>query len=374
MTGDPIVVWRTVAFCAATFLAGCAVPPHRSRPSRLGPTRTNRVQAAYANLRPALAEWDLETYGRDCLLLYEEKEEWLLGCSEMAGKSGFEATGEVWDAHAILWNEPALTLSEKHLPYENIKLSMVGTVGTHKDEKGGAPNPVLIIQEWDALHKNHPGFQDAPIEEWLGVFVHEAFHARQMWHPQVRAVITRWDEPNRPVTGDDLASFYTLNEGFRAALHAEFALLEAATGGPQLPPIEARRVLADWLRLYRARERAFGPALEAAFPGRDAWFMDGFETFLEGSARYVESKFLISPQPVTLGSLNNEPTYRHFEQSLGKGPAQLPGLGKPGSKYFYALGMHLCHLLDSADPAWKSRVFESDRLLIGQVERASAGL
>lgn len=109
--------------------------------------------------------------------------------------------------------------------------------------------------------------------------------------------------------------------------------------------------------------------METAFPR--PWQMDGFETFLEGSARYVEAKFLITPSKRSFERLNHEPTFQKFTASAGKRPSELPGLGNLGSKYFYSLGMSLCVLLDVADPKWKTKLFEDDRPLLAQVERAA---
>ncbi len=340
-------------------------------PSRLGATRLARIESAYANLRIAIADWKLETYGRDCLLVFNEREEWLVGCPELEGKAGFLATTEERDGKKVLWNGKSVTVSDSYLPYEQVKRSLVGTVATRRADDG-ATSPILVVQEWDALHGQHPGFTQSPLEEWLGVFVHEAFHARQMWHPRIRAIVERWTDDKRPVQPDELAAFYKGNEAFRVALAKEAEVLRAATDDPSLDPAKARAALAQWLGLYRAREATFAPALEKAFPGRDAWFMDGFETFLEGSARYVEARFLTAPQSVSFALLKDETTFQRFEHSKGKRPSQLPGLGNVGAKYFYAIGMYLCFVLDVADPTWKSKLFDSDRLLLGQVERVVA--
>jgi hypothetical protein len=332
-------------FFSLTAALGCSL----NRPSPLGSRRLDRVETAYSSLELALAEWALKGFGQDCLLLFNETEEWLIGCSGELGRSGFKSTGESWRGRAILWNPNSLQVSGKLLPYEQIKLGMVGTVGTHGDGTG-EQNPVLIVQEWDALHKNHPAFQSSPVQEWLGIFVHEAFHARQMWHPRVRKIVKRWEEEKPPVTAKELSSFYDGNEAFRAALREEFELLKRATDDPDLSAASARKTLGLWLKLYRKRERSFRTAMDAAYPGRDSWFIDGFETFLEGAARYVEARFLMS------------------QSALKRRPSQLPGLGKMGSEYFYALGMHLCFVLDAADPGWKNHAFDSDRFLIGLIE------
>ncbi len=343
--------------------------PSLAPPELLG-DRRKRVEVAYANLRPALAEWSLEADGRDCLLLFSDTQEWLIGCPEMVGQAGFAETGETWEGKKILWNPKSFTTSDSYHPYDEVKLALVGTVGTQSSVDAGKTKlPVLIVQEWDALHKNHPGFQQSGIEEWLGVFVHEAFHARQMWQPRVRSILDRWTGKAAPVGPDELARFYKENEGFRTAVGKEVALLSAAADDSQVTAKKAKSVLSQWLTLYRAREKQFGPLREAAFPGRDGALMDGFETFLEGTARYVEARFLIAPEASSVALIEADPTFTGFKASRGKKPSELPGLGKVGSKYFYSLGMYLAFVLDRAEPNWKSRVFDTDRLLIGEVER-----
>jgi hypothetical protein len=341
----------------------------------LGSRRLTRIEVAYTNLANALSEWELTSHGQDCVLVFNETEEWLVGCPDLAGKSGFSATDERWRDQPVLWNGKSFVLSDKFVPYEQIKLSMVGTVGNYTKDSDGeqSQRPVLMLQEWDALHKNHPGFQQSNIEEWLGVFVHEAFHAHQLYHPRVRALVKAMNSENGLATAEELAGFYKQNAAFKEAVKKEYDLLRAAGDDAKLNPAKARRTLAKWLTLYRARQTSFEPALEQAFPGKKAWMMDGFETFLEGSARYVEARFLIAPTESSFAQLSDEPTFKGFVVSKGKRPSELPGLGNIGAKYFYSLGMYLCFVLDVADPSWKSTLFSSDGLLVEQVARSAAG-
>jgi hypothetical protein len=192
-----------------------------------------------------------------------------------------------------------------------------------------------------------------------------------MWHPRVRPIIERWERERPPVGADDLTSFYTNHEAFRAALERELALLRTVTDH-DFSQSEAREALRRWLKQYHAREESFAGLMESSFPGQSAWTMDGFETFLEGSARYVEARFLISPPQVSFDLLKGDPSFHRFEESRGKRPSQLPGLNDLEPKYFYAIGMYLCFILDVADATWKATVFDSDRLLIGAVERVAA--
>jgi len=315
------------------------------------------------------SDWNLNGYGRDCALVFGESEEWLLGCSSLAGKSGFIETGETWNGAVVLWNSKSFYVDNKYVPYEQIKLNLVGTVGKATEQDNpNATKPVLILQDWGALHKNHPGFQDSNMEEWLGIFVHEAFHAHQMWHPQVFSFMEKWSKETI-ATADELVTFYKANDAFQAAVKKEHEVLKAAVAST-LTVRSAKDVLRKWLDLYRERRDSFEPQMERAMPGKRAWMVDGFETFLEGTARYVEAKFLISPAG-NFSSLDQDPTFKNFVESKGKNPSQLPGLSGLGGKYFYSIGMYLSFLLDVADPEWKGHVFETDGLLLDRVIAAT---
>jgi len=168
-----------------------------------------------------------------------------------------------------------------------------------------------------------------------------------------------------------LANFFKQNASFKEAVKKEYDVLRAATDDPTLDAAKARAALAQWLSLYRLRQQTFEPELERALPGKRAWQMDGFEIFLEGTARYVEAKFLIAPADGTQALLSDEATFKRFVETKGKKPSALVGLGNLGNgKYFYALGMYLCFLLDVAQPSWKHTLFTSDGLLVGEVARA----
>src|SRR6185369_2522939 len=106
----------------------------------------------------------------------------------------------------------------------------------------------------------------------------------------------------------DLAAFYLANADFRAAVTAEYQLLRDASlkGGDR---VAARAALAAWLDAFRGRQGRFGPALEAVLPGREALVVERFLLFHEGSARYVEAKFLSDPPAAAL-AIRDEPDFR----------------------------------------------------------------
>lgn len=338
-------------------------------PIRLGDQRRARIDGVLNALDRAFRDWDLTDQTPLRVLLFDEHGEWLLGGTSSEARR-FLPTGESWRGRPVLWNHRALEVSDKYLPFAQIKASFVGTVGTATHD--GKKYPVLILQEWDSLRRHHPQFRDERFESWLAVAVHEGFHARQMWHPRVRPRIERWAGSKAPVTMDDLAAFFDESAEFRAAVEREWATLRAALGVAWITREHAIEALRAWMRLYRAREAHFARQLDSRFPGREPWLMDGFEMFVEGGARYVEMSYLIDPGRIDR-VLRREPTFGYFLRTRGHRPPELHGLGTRLSKrYFYGIGAFLCFLLDAAAPGWKARVWENERLLLGEVERVSA--
>jgi hypothetical protein len=337
-------------------------------PTKLGQSRSERLRIAQENLAPALASWKLAELGTDCTLVFDEHDEWLVGCDFSAPPKGFDPTSESVRTRAVLWNGSPLTLGETTTPYEKAKLGLVGTVTSRED--GGTKSPVLVVQEWDALHANHPAFRDSGIEEWFGIVVHEAFHAHQMWHPRILGLVEHWNK-NR-ASSEDLATYVKKDAEYRAAVDSELDHLREAVDGAH-DPKAARAGLALWLKDRQRRQSTFEKKMDAAMPDKHAWEMDGFYTFLEGTARYVEARFLMAPMQSTMDALAKEPTFRRFEATRGKKPTELPGLSKGGPKYVYAIGMYVSFLLDLANPKWKERVFENDGLLVAEAERAASG-
>ena len=346
--------------------AAIVAPAPRATP--FGEVRTRRVLAAHASLAPALREWQLEELGTSCTLVFDEHDEWLVGCPMTEPPTGFEPTGEQLESAPVLWNPDPLTLGTSITPYERVATSVVGTVAVQRNETTGAESPVLVLHEWDALHAHHPAFADSGIEEWLGITVHEAFHAHQMWHPRVRALIGGMKDG--AASTDELAAFYRSNLDYQEAVDREIGALRAATDSARNEK-SAKAALSKWVTAREARRAAFEGKLEAALPRKRAWDMDGFYTFLEGTARYTEARFLMNPPAETRAALQPEATYSSFVQTLGKSPSQLPGLSKGGPKYVYAMGMYLSFLLDVAQPDWKQHVFDDDGLLVALVERVA---
>lgn len=357
---------------AAVPVTSAATPNVAPSTPPLGPRRSARLNALQESLAPALAEWSLRDLPTTCTLVFDGEGEWLTGCAVASTPSGFSATGETLLGHPVLHHPRSLVLGDQHVPFAKARLAVVGTV-VPLTRGDGTEAPVLVLQEWDALREAHPGFVDSGMEEWLGIGVHEAFHVHQMWHPRVRARLNGWKARTIPVaTKEDLAAFYGRDAEYRRAVDAEVDALRRAYVEAERPE-QARRALGSWLTSYTQRRSTFAGRLDAELPGRDALEMDAFYTFLEGTARYVEAHFLVSPPRSAATLLQAEPTFGRFAATAGKPVTELPGLGRGGPKYVYALGMYLSFLLDRASPDWKTRVLEHEDLLVGEVARVVRG-
>ena len=329
----------------------------------LGRVRLNRLEAVRSALHAALVPWGLEDHGNDCVLLFAETDEWLVSCGDDV--DGFVPNGEHLGSDVVLWLGDSFVLSTQRVPYEQVMLSLVGTFTVRTNEVSGAKTPVLVVQDYDALRQNHPAFASSPVDEWAGIFLHEAFHAHQLFHPSVANVMSDF-VPGPVVAKEQLGAFYEDDAAFREAVGLEYALLKDASRA-ELSPGDAREVLAEWVEIYDRRMSASAPALDERFPGGRAVEMDAFYTFLEGSARYVEARFVTDPPTALVAALSEDPDFEGFAASRGRHPSDVAGLGGIGSKYVYAIGMYLCLVLDQLQIEWKTRLLDHPGLLVGLV-------
>jgi hypothetical protein len=77
----------------------------------------------------ALEGWPLDRTLAPCTLVFDEKDEWLVGCPGSRASRGFRPTGEVIGSVPVLHHPDPITLSTQRLPYDEIKLGLVGIVG-----------------------------------------------------------------------------------------------------------------------------------------------------------------------------------------------------------------------------------------------------
>jgi hypothetical protein len=330
--------------------------------------RLGRVGVARASLAHALDGWPGGRQEPDCLLIFGERGQWLLGCETLFERDGYVPTGERLADQLVRWSPRSVVFNGTLRAYPDVKASFVGLTVRFSDRRGGADRSLLVMHDWEDLHRHNPPFRGEALELWFASFVHESFHAYQAGQLPMATVPIRDRKLARP---SDLAAFYLANDDFRAAVAAEHQQLRRSSLNVGHDATAARAALSAWLDQFRGRQGRFAPALEAALPGQQALTVERFLLFHEGSARYVEAKFLSNPAPAAL-AVRDEPDFRGFTATRGQHPAQIRGIGGLGKNYFYSIGMYLCLLLDVADPNWKARLFTDDDFLIAAVERAVA--
>lgn len=87
-------------------------------------------------------------------------------------------------------------------------------------------------------------------------------------------------------------------------------------------------------------------------------------------ARFVESDFLANAAQHPREGLPEDEHFHEFESFLGRGYRGSPNR-QLDAQYYYAIGYHLCVLLERVDPAWKQRVSVTPGWLVGLVEPTS---
>jgi hypothetical protein len=152
--------------------------------------------------------------------------------------------------------------------------------------------------------------------------------------------------------------------GFRALIEREYALLVDAAREPER---DAKRALQRWLALYHKRTASLREHPNAEQLIED----DVLFTYIEGVARLVESEFLAEPRLQPKTSLASDPRFDHFRQFFGHGYAGSPNR-QLDEHYFYAIGYHLCILLDRIDRSWRAKVHTRPHFLYDLVRDIAA--
>lgn len=229
--------------------------------------------------------------------------------------------------------------------------------------------PWFIIQQASALQQFHPAFTTITTDEWLSLFVHEYFHmTSQLPHARVAGMLERAQHPEQFVDQEDLKKLYRENPQLQTLLAQEHRLLSQALRQQPLSCVAAQQALKQWKSLYQQRIQTFSAHFNQRYIEWDA-----FWTFLEGTARYVESRFLLDRQWQPDPTLLPDPHFSAFKATQGKSYAALPPANRSiAEHYFYAIGMHLAFLLDVLEPDWPMQVFQQEHWLITLVEQGVA--
>ncbi|MGV3526187.1 MAG: hypothetical protein ACO1RX_18350 [Candidatus Sericytochromatia bacterium] len=350
--------------CAASFWLSLLLPLQAAPLPQLERARLEYGLAVVKRLDPF---WPRAEKNPACLVLFGASGQWLMDCKTVI--PGMEILPDaLFEGQPIYWTPLALTLPHTRLPYAQIADKIVGQGLMYP---AGQPalepyrqQPWLLIQRQDDLRQHHPAFAETDTQEWLSLMVHELFHVLyQLPEAGIAAQLARASQPGDFVTQDPLKSLYRENQALRAALAREHRLLADALARDDLDAEAARQVLKAWLKLYHTRQALCKDCLAGQYRHWDA-----FWTFLEGTARYVESRLLLDAawQPdLKLADAD----FDAFAATRGGGYADLPGANRAmGEAYYYAIGMHLGFLLDRIDEKWPYRVFAQPGWLVGLAE------
>ncbi len=357
--------------CFSLMLSGAALATSpEQKPETLPDLERERISYGLSVVSQLEKIWPLTSHKKACLILFGQTSQWLLNCENPY--PGLKLVPEqLFAGQSVYWSNQPLILPHAHLPYDQAASKIVGQALVYPNRPEFAAyrqQPWLLIQQLDDLRMNHPAFTDSDTQEWLSIMVHELFHALfQMPEASIVAELAKAEQqPNRFVTQEPLKALYNHNPELQKLLKQEHQLLANALSQPELSPNKARQVLQEWLKLYQQRLNLCSSCLDGQYRHWDA-----FWTFLEGAARYVESKLLLDP--VLQGNVSQinqtDPLFNAFATTRGKGYAALPESNRAiGQTYYYAIGMHLAFVLDQIDRKWPQRVFLQPNWLIGLAE------
>ena len=313
-------------------------------------------------------DWPLITPAQTCMLLVEPEAQWVINCElppphfapttqTFRGRpiffhqgGSFESAGRSRSTAELLATTPAAA----QVPAGNASAALPDT------------NPWLVVGSLEALTQFHPAFEHATTEAWVSVVMHELVHTHQLRSPGAERFLDAIVTGKR--TPDALTALFANDLRFRARIEREYALLVRAAQQPDSDRRAAKQALKRWLTLYQQRLTGLRDQPNAKQLIDD----DALFSYIEGVARYVESQFLAEPSLHPLTSLASDPRFDHYAQFRGRGYAGSPNR-QLDEHYFYAIGYHLCVLLDRVESGWRSRVHTRAGFLYDLVRDVAGG-
>ena len=292
--------------------------------------------------------WPLITPEETCVLLVEPQIQWVLNCElppahftvtaqTFRGRPLFVHRGDSFESAGRSRSTAELLATTPAAAQVGSNAALPGT------------NPWLVIGSLEALTQFHPAFEHATTEAWVSVVMHELVHTHQLRAPGAEhfldAILTGARTP------DALTALYANHPRFHALIEREYALLVRAAQQPDSDKPAAKRALERWLTLYQQRIASLRNQPNAERLIED----DALFSYIEGVARFVESQFLAEPSLHPQTSLTTDPRFGGYAQFLDRGYVGSPNR-QLDEHYFYAIGYHLCVLLDRLDTGWRTRV------------------
>jgi hypothetical protein len=338
------------------------------RAPRLPALQSARLDYLFAAMSGVSRNWPWSTADDVCVLLLGIEAQWGLNCSEPPSVQ-FARTADLFRGKPVFARSGSrYRIGGRELSTAELLKTM--SAAAHVDEAGArrsdlpSGHPWLLLGSLEGLRANHPAFEDCSTEEWISVALHELAHARQLSMPgfddQLRSINSGAFDPSR------LAKLFSSDAEYRRLVDAEYAqLVAAAWSDPD--PTQARAALSAWLERYATRRALLEKQPNAAaLVATDSLF-----TYIEGAARYVESQYLVDAAQHPASAPAKDPLFRSYVGFAGRGYAGMPNK-QMDAEYFYAIGFHVCVLLERIDPTWKSRVHADSDGVIGQVRATIA--
>jgi hypothetical protein len=363
---------RRLALLTLAFTLGACAPEPKAPPTyAVRPADellVQRVQAAYGAAARSARFWPgFDKTEVKAMLIYDARGEWFFGQS--GDLRGFHRTGQTMNGLPVNYAEPSLFLTGEVKPYERIRraegwLGRIGWRDFDADTRHPRSEPMMIMQELATAMENARSVRST--EDWISIYVHECFHVFQHDFSDVRkAQRIGWDE-----TGDRDVLQKRMGSDYATAINDEFVMLNGAA--TEATKDSARATLRRWLTAREERVKRFATTFEKAGGKGELERVDMYLTSAEGTAKYVQSRYVTTPDVFEDSSLAADPQSLQYAPRVakkGKVVKRAFTYGSPGT-YFYSIGDLVCRLLDIADEGWKARVFDRKRLLISAVEAA----
>ena len=312
------------------------------------------------------ASWPFMAADEACVLLIEAEVQWVLNCAHVP--TGFAPNGELYRRQKV-YRHVGGTFASAGQARSTAELLAQTPAAAHVPlpehmQTNGLPGdkPWLVIGSLEALAAFHPAFPEATTEAWVSVAVHELIHTHQLRAPGSAAMLAQIHAGQRDP--QQLTRRFGRDARFRALVEREYALLTKAAERAPDDRRSARQALRAWLALYTRRAQQLGTRAQLAQD--DALF-----SYLEGVARFVESDFLDNASQHPAFTPPSDARFHHYALFRGRGY-----LGSPNrqldEQYFYAIGYHLCVLLERLDPSWKQRVHTQSRWLVDVAQQVAS--
>ena len=304
------------------------------------------------------------------MLIYDARGEWFFG--ESGDLKGFHRTGQTLNGLPVNYAEPSLYLTGEVKPYAKIRradgwMGRIGWRDFDPDARSRKTVPMMILQELEVARVNHPRIHTT--EDWIGVYVHECFHVFQQDSTDVKRA-SRIDESE--VDDRDVLERMAKAGPYHDAVAAEAEpLMKIQSETPSKE--EAKTRLREWLAARTRRVKSFTPVFEKAGGKGDLDRLDMFLTSAEGTAKYMEQRYLTTWEAFADDMLVRDPRALQYvppERGGKKRITRSQRYTEVGDQYFYPLGDLLSRTLDVVDERWKARAFDRKNLLVDAVAEA----